>query len=53
VHVKAKKGLKHLGKSVKADDAPLRVNSEEGGNETCDEAPNVFTRRWLALGLAS
>lgn len=37
--------MTNLGQGVHANDAPLRVNAEEGRDEACDEALDVFTRR--------
>lgn len=45
----------HLGKGVHADDASLRVDMEESGNKTSNEARNVIAvvvrYRILAFGL--
>jgi hypothetical protein len=38
------RGVTNLGQAVHADNAPLRVNAEVGGNEAGDEALDVFAR---------
>ena len=44
------RGRTNLGECVNADDAPLRVDSEEAGYEAIDEVRDLFSRRGFVLG---